>query len=52
MPLTFVVIWMVSIFSFSVGKIVYQCPLQSAPIVSVSKLDQVYDVASLTAPIK
>jgi hypothetical protein len=47
-----VVIWMVAIFSFSAGKIVYdKCP-NVPPVVSTSKLDQVYDVASLTAPIK
>lgn len=53
MPLTLVVIWMVSIFSFSAGKIVYDnCPKQAAPVVNASKLDQIYDVASLTAPVK
>lgn len=46
MPLIAVVIIMSSIFSFSVGKIVYDPTIKTDKVTTVSQLDKVYDVAS------
>ena len=50
--LIFVSIVMTAIFSFSAGRIAYD-PTINKPLKweSTSKLEQVYDVASLTAPL-